>query len=299
MTRILILVTLLLTGGIFAPAAMAQSGAPIPENFEAASPTKGVWKGWPVGTTVTVRRSFTDRQFNTHAVQFHRLLLVGRSNDGTAVIAGYRAEQETGPWKFTQSASGELTGFLHEAGVRQVSERADKWVVDGKPVECVVRGYAGVRKTRWGEQVDGTEWTIGPDGPPIKSSTSLSYELSGQKYGSAEALTCVGQEKFKVGAQEITAVQTVEERRMRDKVIGGNTRRYYSEKIPGWLVCLRSWNQPDEQQPPNREDEVIAFGPDADVLARYVKTDRPPEAERAKHWSRLRPITGPTSGPAR
>jgi hypothetical protein len=298
-TRILILVTLVLTGGIFASAAVAQSGAEVPVNFEAASPTKGLWREWPIGTTVTLRRTLTDRAIDMQAVQFHRRMLVGRSNDGVAVVAGYRAEQEAGPWQFAQSAAGEMTGFLHEPGIRQISERPDKLLVDGKPVDCVVRVYAGTRETHWREQVEGEEWTVGSDGPPLKSSVSLSYEIAGQKSGNSEAVTCTGQQKLKVGTQELAAYETVEERRMADKVIGGNTRRYWSEKVPGWLVRRRSWNQPDERQPPNMEDEVIAFGPDAALLDRYVKTDRPPEAEQAELWSRSRTTTRPATVPAR
>jgi hypothetical protein len=298
-TRILFFLTLVLAGGVFASTAIAQSGAEIPENFQAASPAKGLWKGWPIGTTVTFRRTLTDRRIGMHSVQFHRLMLVGRSNDGLAVVAGYRSEQEAGPWQFAQSASGEMTGFFREPGIRQVSERPDKLVVDGKPVDCVVRVYAGIRETRWRDQVKGEEWTIGQDGPAIKSSVSVSYEIAGQKYGNAETVTCAGQEKLKVGTQEVTAFQTVEERRMGEKVIGGRTRQCWSEKVPGWFVCRRSWNQPDEQQPPDIEDEVIAFGPDATLLDRYVKTDRPPEAENAKLWSQLKPTTRPASVPAR
>jgi hypothetical protein len=298
-TRTLLLLSLVLVGAIFAPAALAQSGAEILEKFEAASPTKGLWKGWPVGTTVTFRQTLIDRKFDVRAVQFHRLLLVGRSDDGTAVIAGYDAKLEAGPWKFVRTASGELTGFMHEPGVRQVSERPDKLVVDGTPVDCIVRDYKGVRETRWQEHVEGEEWSVGRDGPPIKSSVSLSYELGGQKGGNTESVACTGHEKLKVGSEEITAIHTVEEQRTSDKVIGGNTRRYYSEKIPGWLVRLRSWNQSDEQQPPNREDDVIEFGSDDELLDRYLKTDRPPEAEQAKLWSRLRYSTRPASAPTR
>jgi hypothetical protein len=174
-----------------------------------------------------------------------------------------------------------------------------KLLVDGQPVDCTVRVYDGVRETEWREHVEGEEWTIGQDGPPIKSSVSLSYELAGQKYGNAETVTCTGQDKLKVGTQEITAIQTVEERRMDGKVIGGSTRRYYSEKVPGWVVCLRSWNQSDEQQSPNREDNVIAFGPDNELLTRYVNTDRPLEATHAKLVPRLRPATRPSSPPSR
>jgi hypothetical protein len=234
-----------------------------------------------------------------HAVQFHRLLLVGRSAEGQAIIAGYRAEQEAGPWKFAQTASGELSGFLHEPGIRQVSERTDQLVVDGKSIDCVVRQYAGERETRWREQVEGEAWTIGPDGPRVKSSVSVSYETAGQKYVSSEAVTCIGRPKLKVGTEEVTAYETVEVRRMADRVIGGNARRYWSEKVPGWLVSRRSWNQQGEKRPPNMEDEVIAFGPDADLLDRYVKTDRPPEAERAKLLSRVRSTTRPASAPTR
>ena len=298
-TRTLILAILVLTGASFVSVALAQSGAEIPERFEAASPSKGLWKGSPIGTTVTFRRTLTDHGIGMHSVQFHRLMVVGRSNDGIAVVAGYRSEQEAGPWQFVQSASGEMTGFFHEPGIRQVSERPDKLVVDGKPVVCVVRLYAGIRETRWREQVKGEEWTVGPDGPAVKSSVLLSYELAGQKYGSSEAVTCTGARKLKVGTQEVAAYETVEERRMAEKVVGGRTRRCWSEKVPGWLVCSRSWNQPDEQQPPNNEDEVIAFGTDATLLDRYVKTDRPPEAENAKLWSQLKPATQPASVPSR
>jgi hypothetical protein len=310
----LILVTLLLIGGIFVTEAAAQagaptpenfvvrgpSGAPIPEDFEAASPSKGLWKGWPVGSTVTVRQAFSDPQFNVHAVQFNRVLLVGRLSDGTAVIAGYEAASETGPWKFTQSASEhDSTGFLHEPGLRQVSERADKLVVGGKPVDCVVRAYDGVLQTQWHVHVSGEVWTIGRDGPPIKSSGSSSYEIGGQKFGNTESVTCTGQEKLAVGTQEITAIETVEEQRMDGKPTGGKTHRFYAEKVPGWLVCLRSWNQSDERQPPNREDDLLAFGNDNGMLSRYLKTDRPPEAAWAKLSSRPRPTTHPSSAPSR
>jgi hypothetical protein len=297
-TRNLILLMLVLISGISAPKAIGQSGAGVPESFETASPTKGLWKGWPIGTTVTYRLTLNVSAVDPRAMQFSRLMLVGRSKDGTAVVARYDSEQEAGPWQFSQSTAAEISGSLHQAGIHQISERPDKLLVDGKPVDCVVRVYTGTLENQWHQQVMGEEWTVGPDGPLLKSSASFSFEITGQKFASSEAVTCTGQQTLKIGTQETVAYQTEEQGKNGDRVIGSRTRRYWSEKVPGWLVCRRVWGQPDEQQPPNIEDEVIAFGSDAALLDRYVKTDRPPEAEKAKMWTRLHPTTRPASAPA-
>ena len=109
--RVPIILLLSLAATTFRSEVRGPSGAVIPESFAALSPTKGLWRGWPVGTTVTTRQTFTDQQFNMHSVQFGRLILVGRADDGTAVVAGYSAELEAGPWKFTQTAFSESRRF--------------------------------------------------------------------------------------------------------------------------------------------------------------------------------------------
>jgi hypothetical protein len=297
---VIIIFTLSLIFPIITHTAIAQSGtASPPSDFDAASPTMGLWKGWPVGTTATFRRTLTDRLINMKSVQFYRLLLVGRSPDGSALVAGYRAEQQNGPWEFVQTASDNLGGFLHEAGIRLISEKKGERVVNNKSVECIVRSYAGTRDTRWAEHVEGVEWTIGPDGPAIYSSVVLSYELAGQKNGMSERVSCPGEESVKIGTHDFTAYQTVDERLMDGKVIGGNIHRLWSPDVPGWLVRTRIWNKQDEKQPPGHDDELIEFGPEAELLARYVKTDRPPEIVRTKMLSQFRPTTRPTSMPMR
>lgn len=268
----------------------------VPSEFAAASPTSGLWKGWPIGTTVTIRLTLHPSP-DMHSVRFSRVVLVGRSEDGNALLASYSGESEAGPWVFVRTVSGKTVDALHQPSVKQVNERAEPLKFGEQQIDCIVREFDGVANSRAVQKIHGEEWTIGPDGPPLKRIETCRWEVDGASGESSRRVDYAGQVKMAVGTQALDAFHTVETKLNEEgTAYGGNAHCYWSAQVPGWLVWRRDMN-PDEQQPPYVDYQAIAFGADDDLLKRYVDIDHPPEAERAKLMEKIRAATPPTTAP--